>query len=685
MTIEYVNRTYRITYGGVALVENALEDPRLIQISVASGTRIMLAPMKGYGIDYLPNGEYRSWTLTGYNTRLNKIEKHFIYARLDRDSDSAMILFSVNDYAFDGSYSGGEKSEDYYYVKIGSISETDTVPLPDMKKREITFDYGYLATPADIDSGKDNWKKLFEVTADDLIRPLKRFASFVVQGSLRIIGKIVLNDKVISDVTRQGDEIINEKNDEAVPTTAYLSGKFTEELRKVFLNKDREDQTAFLLSFLGGAEFGDFFDSMLAGRGAGIFPDGRGQFERLEVRGSLSVLDLIINQIQGMESDYSFTEIGRIGSVEDLGENTYKLAIEKRTEFDFMKFKENDVCFSIVNTLLTGGSEYYTSWMRVISSNSSDNSITVVLYPNAEVPGGTNFPPLAGYNVTRRGNSVIPGKGAINERAQSWMLSSREGRLMFLSNVYKPILEDYNYALTIGLLPNIKALEKLPVTTKDVGIVAQTVIAEKFYQFDYNGDVVPNKVDRGTWSLTTAQGGAPYRFMQHELQKPSGNEYTLLEQHTVYHLGCKWGCLEDKTTAEPKWNSPSWELLEGDSRYSLELSLSGGEAFLLGEVDTVISGRIFFGSTDITDEVMAEDAADVEWLRDSGNTPADNAWTPDFIPGKQLAIHVDNSNQHGVGSDFGFGSRSISFICRVFIPVGGSIQKVEQRLGFDIL
>ena len=25
----------------------------------------------------------------------------------------------------------------------------------------------------------------------------------------------------------------------------------------------------------------------------------------------------------------------------------------------------------------------------------------------------------------------------------------------------------------------------------------QTVIAEKFYQFDYNGDVVPNKVDRG--------------------------------------------------------------------------------------------------------------------------------------------------------------------------------------------
>ena len=311
-----------------------------------------------------------------------------------------------------------------------------------------------------------------------------------------------------------------------------------EELKN-FLRKDRPDATEYLLKLFGGAWFGEFVDSMIAGKGAGIFPDGRAQVERLEVRGSLSVLDLIINQIQGMESDYSFTEIGKIESVEDLGENTYRLSIEKRTDFDFMKFQENDVCFSIINTLLTGGSDYYTSWMRILTTNAQENSITVVLYPDSEVPGGTNYPPLAGYNVTRRGNSTLPEEGGFNGRAQSWMISSREGRIMFLSNVYKPILEDYNYALTIGKLPNIKALEKLPVTTEDVGIVAQTVIAEKFYQFDYNGDVVPNKVDRGVWSLETAQSGAPYRFVQYELSKPSGSEYTLLEQHTVYHLGCK--------------------------------------------------------------------------------------------------------------------------------------------------
>ena len=452
-----------------------------------------------------------------------------------------------------------------------------------------------------------------------------------------------------------------------------------------FLRKDKSDKTEYLLKLLAGGEFGEFVDSMIAGKGAGIFPDGRAQVERLEVRGSLSVLDLIINQIQGMESDYSFTEIGKIESVEDLGESTYRLKIEKRTDFDFMKFQENDVCFSIINTLLTGGSEYYTSWMRILTTNAQENSITVVLYPDSEVPGGTNYPPLAGYNVTRRGNSTLPEAGGFNERAQSWMISSREGRIMFLSNVYKPILEDYNYSISIGRFPRTKALEKLPISENETGVMAQTVIAEKFYQLDHNGDVIPNKVDRGIWSLETAQSGAPYRFVQYELSKPSGSEYTLLEQHTVYHLGCKWGCLKDKTTDEPKWNSPSWGLLEGDSRYSLQLSLSGGEAFVIGGVDTVMSGRIYFGTTDITDDVMADGATEVEWFRDSGNVPADNLWTPEYVDGNRLAIHIDNGNQHGVGSDFGFVSKSVIFTCRVFFPVNGRLEEVDKNLGFDIV
>lgn len=674
MITDYQSNAYRISYQGVSMTENALENPNLIQVGVVPGCTIMVAPQKSYGIDYLPNGEYRSWTLTGYNTRLNRTEAHYIYARLERDSDDAMVLFSVNDYATDGSIGGENPSKDFYYIRIGSITATDSLEAATLD-REITLDYGKLSTPAGNDQDAAGWKELFELTAEGLIRPLKRFTSYIVQGTLSIIGKLVINDKQITDVTRQGDEGNFVESDENLPTTKLLMGKYLDELRKRLLSKDREDQTEFLL------KFGEFIDSMIAGKGAGIFPDGRGQFERLEVRGSMTVLDMIINQIQGMESDYSFAEIGKISYVEDLGDETYRLIIEKRTDFDFMKFQDNDVCFSIINTLLTGGSDYYTSWFRCLTKNVNDNTLTVVLYPDSEVPGGKNYPPVAGYNVTRRGNSVLPDEGEVNERAQSWLLSSREGRIMFLANVYKPILEDYNYALTIGKLPNIKALEKIPVTTNDVGVVSQIGIFERIYQFDYNGDVVPNKIDRGQWSLATAQGNTPYRRVTHETQTPAGSTYTLLEQHTVYHLGCKWGCLIDKTQLEPKWNSPAWEMLEGDKNYGMEFVSSRGWQFFRGQVNTDITAYITYSGMDITDDVMALEGLEIEWLRDSGNIPSDNSWKPTHIDGQLNTLRLTNDD---MPPEWGYKVRTVMFICRIFIPVGGETQKIENYVGFNI-
>ena len=640
------------------------------------------------------------------NKKITLIYQEDELAPIDPETQSRPLIPSAAKHLRGGeefNFTGIRLGESYKQAAISKLREkaTDWLAFNSQKRVKFTLDvdYRYMRKKGGLECGD-------LITVSIPSRNISRIIRIVSTEKNLKTGKlscVVSNyltekweDKIEGQISSMqatingggaGSVTVLEKYDERPLTDKNVLSSLRTllEIAKRALSKEHSDSTDYLLKLLAGGEFGEFVDSMIAGKGAGIFPDGRAQVERLEVRGSLSVLDLIINQIQGMESDYSFTEIGKIESVEDLGENTYRLSIEKRTDFDFMKFQENDVCFSIINTLLTGGSEYYTSWMRILTTNAQENSITVVLYPDSEVPGGTNYPPLAGYNVTRRGNSTLPEAGGFNGRAQSWMISSREGRIMFLSNVYKPILEDYNYALTIGKLPNIKALEKLPVTTEDVGIVAQTVIAEKFYQFDYNGDVVPNKVDRGVWSLETAQSGAPYRFVQHELSKPSGSEYTLLEQHTVYHLGCKWGCLSDKTTDEPKWNSPSWGLLEGDSRYSLQLSLSGGEAFVIGGVDTVMSGRVFYGTIDITDDVMADGVTEVEWFRDSGNVPADNLWTPEYVDGNRLAIHIDNGNQHGVGSDFGFVSRSVAFICRVFIPVEGEMQQIEQRFGFDIL
>lgn len=402
MIIEYVNRTYRITYGGVSLVENALEDPRLVQVSVVEGTRIMVAPRPEYGISYLPNGEFRSWELTGVNTRLTKIDKHFIYARLNRDTDKAMILFSVNDYAFDGRVNGGEEGE-YYYIKIGSITDTDNMPLPSMKPREITFDFGYLATPGDIDSGKEDWKKLFELTADDLIRPLKRFTSFVVQGTLRIIGKIILNDKEVNDIARQGDEDAGETNDETIPTTAYLDGKFLSRLRRTFLNKDREDQTEFLQKFLGGIEAEhvstpdihspEFVDGLF-GEGWRAFYDEVTKLaslttDKLTVRQSMVVLELLIQKARSVGGMLVVSSAsGKVSEVVRQGDS-YRIVFE--TENMFLK---ND----LIRCATFEGGNKKDYWVEV-SSTLSD----AVLVPVSEFNGNV---PVVGDEIVLMGNTT---------------------------------------------------------------------------------------------------------------------------------------------------------------------------------------------------------------------------------------------------------------------------------------
>lgn len=285
MITDYQSNAYRISYQGVSMTENALGNPNLIQVGVVPGCTIMVAPQKSYGIDYLPNGEYRSWTLTGYNTRLNRTEAHYIYARLERGSDDAMVLFSVNDYATDGSIGGENPSKDFYYIRIGSITATDSLEAATLD-REITLDYGKLFTPEGNDQDAAGWKELFELTAEGLIRPLKRFTSFIVQGTLSIIGKLVINDKQITDVARQVDEGEFSASDELIPTTALLVGKYITKIREYFLSKDREDQTKFLLRLIGGAEFGTYASGI---SGARISSDGAAELLNLLLRGALTI------------------------------------------------------------------------------------------------------------------------------------------------------------------------------------------------------------------------------------------------------------------------------------------------------------------------------------------------------------------------------------------------------------
>ncbi|WP_195668894.1 hypothetical protein [Bacteroides intestinalis] len=484
-------------------------------------------------------------------------------------------------------------------------------------------------------------------------------------SALRILAEI---DKAIkANNEGLGDKFISKKNDD------YAEGIIT------FLKDIIVKGPIKALSKLTVGE--SIIDSLIAGKGI-IAENGRIQADRMELRSSLTVLRLIINEIQAMAGDFSFSDCGAIEKVELLDDGTYRLTMEKRTDTDWTTLEENDVLCSIVNSLLIGGTDYYTSWFRPVSKNRNDNTLTVVLYPDSEVPGGKNYPPVEGYNVTRKGNAKVPDAGeAPNERAQSWLLSSREGRIMFLQNVFKPILEDYNYALTLGRFPNVKMIEKLPIGSTDVGVMAKIGVFEKIYEADWNGTIIPKKVDRGEWSLETAQGDEPYRFVDYETLLENQKVITTLEQHTVYHYGCKWGCLIDKTIEEPQWNSAGWVLLEGDKNYHLEFTSTAGWQFFKNGVNTDIAAVVSYGNRDITNVLMATTGVEVEWLRDTGNIPADNSWKPVYVDGQKHVIRLTSVD---MGSEWGLSVRTVKFICRVFIPVGEDMETVENYVGFRI-
>ena len=446
-----------------------------------------------------------------------------------------------------------------------------------------------------------------------------------------------------------------------------------------YLRKDVIDSTKYLLRLLGGAEVGEAVDSMLAGKGTILTADGRGQFNRLEVRDSMVIMDLIVNQLQGMENDFVFAPTRKVTGVVPVDEHTYRLLLEPRYDGDVIPFREGNIIYSIINDVLTGGKNASTSYMRVLAVNQNTYSVTAVLYPDSEVPGGKNCPPAAGYNISRRGDVTLPAEGQSNPDAQSWYLSSSEGRLLFLQNVVKPVLEDYNYALSIGKFPNIPSLKGI-VSPDKVGIMAETIVAQELLHYDYNGDIVPNIVYRGNWSLQVATSAKPYRNVTVKSTTPSGDRITKLEQHTVTHLGCVWGCLVDKTTDEPKWNAQGWQLMEGDTNYSMTFESSEGFTFFRGNVNTQIDVVLWYGNMDITADVKQLVGVEVEWLRDSGNVPADNSWRPQYADDSKLSIRLSNAD---VTPNFGLSIRKVKFVCNCYIPIGkDKIEKVSQEIGF---
>lgn len=413
-----------------------------------------------------------------------------------------------------------------------------------------------------------------------------------------------------------------------------------------YIHKDRVDRTDYLL------QFGEFIDSLIAGKGAGIYPDGRGQFNTLEVRSSAIFLEVIFNRLSAMESDYSFSESGTIESVELLEDGTYRLPLRKRWENDFTALAENDVVYGMVNNLASGTGDYYTSWLRILNVNTVSNTITAVMYPDDEVPGGKNYPPEPLMILSHRGNPV-------NEDRQAyWYLSSREKCICMLDGVAKPILEENNYAIIIGKLKQLSLFDNLPINYRHSYIYCRGIAIQDLLRIGYQGTPVRSENNRGPWSSEDA------------VNNPYQSTDTVYD--AVYHVGCKWMCLVTGTTQEPKWNATDWAQIEGNSELSLAFSSNNGYNFFAGKVNAEFTPIVYWGYNDISADVLP---GDWSWTRDSGQVTEDNAWSVAHANNGRI-LHLTNED---MPSNWGT-TRKVKFTCTAYVRDGAGSTNVENYI-----
>ena len=403
---------------------------------------------------------------------------------------------------------------------------------------------------------------------------------------------------------------------------------------------------------------------MVAGKGAGIFPDGRMQLSRLEVRDSLTVLELIFNRLSAMESDYSFSESGTIESVSQLEDGTYSLKMKKRWDNDFTALAENDVVYGVVNDLASGGGKYYTSWLRVLHVDISANTINAVMYPDSEVPGGKNYPPEPLMILSHRGNPVD------TERQGYWYLSSREHCICMLNGVTKPILEESNYSVIVGRLKHLSLFDNLPINYLHSYIYVRGLVAQDIHRIDFQGVLPRIANDRGEWSMETATGAEPYQA-DREAQTET---VRVMMYDTVWHYGCKWMCLVSGTTDEPKYGAAGWVMVEGNPDFSIDIESSNGWYFDAERFATTltITGELY--NRDVTAHILD---ADVEWTRDTGNVTEDNAWAVAHAEtGKSLPLTVND-----LGPDY-MNMTGCKFIARVLLRDGQNNYETMNYITF---
>lgn len=331
--------------------------------------------------------------------------------------------------------------------------------------------------------------------------------------------------------------------------SSFGGGDFLKQGLKYFLRKDVQDYAKKLITFYGGANFGQFIKSLTAGKGAGIDSLGNAEFESIRVRGYMEVMELIINRLSALEGDQLLSEADTIESVDILDNGLYRLHLKSKWDGYFTAQAVNNVLKGIINTLESGSGVYQTSWMLVNSVDTANNTIDVSLYPDIETPAQKNFPPCPMMNIARWGNTTD------TKRQSCLYLSSTEGRIVKLIKVTKPIIDKTNYGAVLGTYPEFLDSLNLPLREGRDYMYVPGIITTDMVRIDYQGNPIVEYVDRGEWNASET-----YYF--NELNPDTG----IYETSDVWHKSGKYRCQKTGTKEEPSSTATDWILLQSGEK-----------------------------------------------------------------------------------------------------------------------
>ncbi len=327
------------------------------------------------------------------------------------------------------------------------------------------------------------------------------------------------------------------------------------------------------------------FLSGLLGYGWCVDASGNAEMESLKLRTSLEVPTLIYNKVQVIGGEMWVTEGGEIASVERIGNTNQYTVTLKLQEGEVNPFAEGDILRGIYHKA-TG----FTIIISRVDTVSESGAMIVT-------PRTVGVPPCRFMTIARQGSFTNPA------RQRSIMISSKEGRIQFLSGVNTWDLKAANTKMILGDTSGFIHPDFGDVSGYNA-VIDNILMRGRIYQRSSDGETEqPVPVYKGEWVA-----GTYYYY----------DEVTL--------DGCRWMCVVESTSTRPAVDAPDWikTVDKGEDAYSCVITSDAPMMAINGKVDLTLTCHVYRGETEVTSTIPANHYS---WVRKSLNADTDAVWS----------------------------------------------------------